>query len=62
MKQKPKDNQPHPFKTIPAGRQLKPVVGNDCEHQKLTKDGVDYCLKNDRWLCRALVESGRCPK
>ena len=41
---------------------LKAADGNDCKYQHLTPRGIDYCLKSDRWLCRALLEQGRCPE
>ena len=53
---------PEPFKMLPRHKALKPAKSNGCKHQKLTDRGIDYCLKNDKYLCRGLVEQGRCPK
>ena len=40
---------------------LKAAESNGCKYQMLTPRGIDYCLKSNAWLCRALVEQGRCP-
>ena len=40
---------------------LKPAESNGCNYQHLTSRGIDYCLRSNAWLCRALVEQGRCP-
>ena len=48
------------FKMLPY-KALKSVESNDCSYQWIPHRGIDYCLKSDRWLCRALLEQGRCP-
>ena len=40
---------------------LQPAESNGCKYQMLTLRGIDYCLKSNAWLCRALVEQGGCP-
>ena len=40
---------------------LKAAESNGCKYQKLTPRGIDYCLKSSAWLCRGLLEQGRCP-
>ena len=55
-----KDKDWEGFAVLKPGKELTPVPLMDCRHL-FVPTNADYCLRNDKWLCRALLERGRCP-